>query len=99
KNIGVPVRGRLKSNLGEVIRDAAIGGLGICLHSTWHVCEDLRAGRLKQVLPEYLLPESAIYAVVPQRRMVLPRVRAFVSFLEQQLGKTPPWERHLASRP
>lgn len=94
----VRVQSRLKSNLGEVIRDAALGGLGISLHSTWHVCQDLRAGRLKQVLPDYQLPESAIYAVMPERRMVLPRVRAFVDFLTQHLGKTPPWERCLATK-
>ena len=99
KEVSVRVQSRLKSNLGEVIRDAALGGLGIAVHSTWHVCEDLRAGRLKQVLSDYELPESGIYAVMPQRRLVLPRVRAFVDFLTQQLGDTPPWERYLAAKP
>jgi DNA-binding transcriptional LysR family regulator len=97
--VAIRVQSRLKSNLGEVIRDASLGGLGISLHSTWHVCEDLRAGRLKQVLPDYQLPESAIYAVMPERRMVLPRVRAFVDFLAQQFGEVPPWERYLAAKP
>jgi DNA-binding transcriptional LysR family regulator len=95
----VRLKSRVKSNLGEVIRDAALGGLGIALHSTWHVGEDLRAGRLKLVLPGYQLPESAIYAVMPERRLVMPRVRAFVDFLTQQLGDTPPWERSLAKKP
>lgn len=95
----VRLQGRVRSNLGEVLRDAAIGGLGIAFHSTWHVCEDLRAGRLKIVLPDYQLPESGIYAVMTQRRMVLPRVRAFVEFLSERLGKTPPWERYLAAKP
>jgi len=98
KTIDVRLQGRLRSNLGEVIRDAAIGGLGIALHSTWHVCEDLRAGRLRVVLPDYQLPDSGIYAVTPQRRMVLPRVRAFVEFLSRQFGETPPWERYLAAK-
>jgi DNA-binding transcriptional LysR family regulator len=97
--VDVRVQGRLRSNLGEVLRDAAISGLGISLHSTWHVCEDLRAGRLKIVLPDYRLPESAIYAVMPQRRMILPRVRAFVDFLQRHFGGTPPWERYLAAKP
>lgn len=96
--VAVRVQSRLKSNLGEVIRDASLGGLGISLHSTWHVCEDLRAGRLKQVLPDYHLPESGIYAVMPERRMVLPRVRAFVDLLTQHLGGVPPWERYLAAK-
>jgi DNA-binding transcriptional LysR family regulator len=97
--VAVRVQSRLKSNLGEVIRDAALGGLGISLHSTWHVCEDIRAGRLKHVLPDYQLPESGIYAVMPERRMVLPRVRAFVDLLTQYLGEVPPWERCLAAKP
>ncbi|HLT89928.1 MAG TPA: LysR family transcriptional regulator [Woeseiaceae bacterium] len=89
----VRVRGPLESNMGEVIHDATLAGLGIALFSTWHVCEDLRAGRLRQVLPEYRLPESGIYAVMPQRRLMLPRVRAFIDFVVEKLGDVPPWER------
>jgi DNA-binding transcriptional LysR family regulator len=95
KDVAVRVRGRLESNLGEAIRDAAIAGLGIALHSTWHVCEDLRAGRLELVLQDYSLPESGIYAVMPQRRLVPARARAFADFLALHFGRTPPWDRHL----
>jgi DNA-binding transcriptional LysR family regulator len=77
------VRGRLESNLGEALRDAALAGLGIALHSTWHIDEDLRAGRLVRVLPEYAL-SNAIHAVMPQRRLVPLRVRAFVDFLAER---------------
>ena len=93
--ISVKVQGRLESNFGEVIRDAALAGLGIALHSTWHVCDDIAAGRLVVVLPDYPPRESAIHAVMPQRRLVLPRVRAFVDFLSEKLGPTPPWDRHV----
>jgi hypothetical protein len=33
---------------------------------------------------------------MPQRRLVPPRVRAFVEFLAQRLGGVPPWEREHA---
>ncbi len=89
----VRVRGRLESNMGEAIRDAALAGLGISLHSAWHVCDDLRTGKLKIVLPEYSLPESAIYAVMPPRRLMLPRVRVFIDFLVEHFTPVPPWER------
>ncbi len=92
----VHVQGRLESNFGEVIRDAAVAGLGIALHSTWHVCEDLHAGRLQVVLPDHAIADSGIYAVMPQRRMVPPRVRAFTDFLAGKFGENPPWERALA---
>ena len=92
--VAVRVAGRIESNQGELLRDAAVAGLGIALHSTWHVCEDLRAGRLQVVLPDHPLPETGIHAVMPQRRLVPPRVRAFVDFLGDRLGDVPPWERH-----
>jgi len=83
----VRVRGRLHSNFGEVIRDAALAGQGIALLSTWHVHDELRTGRLRVVLPKYSLPESGIYAVMPQRRLVPPRVREFVEYLAKELAK------------
>lgn len=90
----VRVHGRLESNMGAAIRDAVLAGLGISLHSAWHVCDDLRAGRLRVVLPEYSLPESAIYAVMPPRRLMLPRVRVFIEFLVEHFSPIPPWERN-----
>ena len=93
REVAVRVEGRFESNYGEVLRDAAVAGLGIALHSTWHVCEDLRSGRLRQVLPHYRLADSGIYAVMPQRRLVPLRVRAFADFLAEKFADVPPWER------
>lgn len=93
REVAVRVGGRLESNQGELLRDAAVAGLGIALHSTWHVNGDLRAGRLQVVLPDYPLADTGIHAVMPQRRLVPPRVRAFVDFLALRLGGIPPWER------
>jgi DNA-binding transcriptional LysR family regulator len=90
----VRVQGRFETTLGELVRDAVLAGQGIGLHSLWHVHEELVAGRLEAVLTDYALPESGIWAVMPQRRLVPPRVRAFVDFLVEKLGDPPPWERH-----
>ena len=98
REIAVRVGGRFECNLGEALRDAALGGLGIALHSTWHVGDDLRSGRLRQVLPAYPIAESGIYAVMPQRRLVPLRVRAFVDFLCERFAD-PPWESDGARHP
>lgn len=95
REIAVRVRGRFESNLGELLRDAVLAGLGIALHSTWHVCDDLRAGRLRVVLPDWPIADTGIYAVMPQRRLVPPRVRAFTDFLAGRFGEDPPWEHDL----
>lgn len=93
REVAVRVHGRIESNQGDLLRDAAVAGLGIARHSTWHVSEDLRAGRLQVVLPDYRFTDTGIHAVMPQRRLVPPRVRAFVDFLAERFGGTPPWER------
>lgn len=89
----VRVRGRFESDLGEFIRDAALAGEGIATFSLWHIADDLRAGRLKLLLPDHRLPTTAISAVTPHRLTMLPRVRAFIDFLVEHFGHVPPWER------
>jgi len=98
REVAVRVGGRFESNFGEVLRDAAVAGLGIALHSTWHVHEDLRTGRLVQVLPRWRIAASGIYAVMPQRRLAPLRVHAFVEFLIERFGAHPPWLRTPAAR-
>jgi DNA-binding transcriptional LysR family regulator len=92
--VAVRINGRIESNQGELLRDATVAGLGISMHSTWHVCEDLRAGRLQIVLPNYPIADTGIYAVTPQRRLVPPRVRAFIDFLARHFGERPPWNNY-----
>ncbi|RMX00081.1 LysR family transcriptional regulator [Allofranklinella schreckenbergeri] len=82
----VRVHGRLASNYGDALRQAAIAGLGIAIHSLWHIHQDLRAGRLERVLPDCRLPDSGIYAVMPTRSHTPPRVRAFVDYLAEALA-------------
>lgn len=94
-DIRVRVQGRCESNYGELLRDAAVAGLGIAMHSTWHVADDLRGGRLRIVLPRHRPHDTAIHAVMPQRRMVPPRVRAFVDFLAAEFGDEAAWDRDL----
>lgn len=87
------VRGRFESTQGEPLLDAALAGLGVSLHSLWHVHEQIRSGALQILLPDYPVPMTYIHAVMPQRRLVPPRVRAFINFVTERLGDPPPWER------
>lgn len=87
------VQGRFESTQGELIRDAAVAGMGVSLHSLWHIHEQIRHGVLQVLLPDYPVPMTGIHAVMPQRRLVPPRVRAFVDFMAARFGEHPPWER------
>ncbi|MDT3249826.1 LysR family transcriptional regulator [Serratia sp. root2] len=86
-------RGNYQVNNSEALREALIAGLGICQMPTFIVGDDLAQGRLVEVLPDYKLPEHAIYAVYPERKHVPAKVMAFVDFLLAQLGgERPYWD-------
>ncbi|MEP6135868.1 MAG: LysR family transcriptional regulator, partial [Marinobacter sp.] len=44
--------------------------------------EDLDAGRLVELLPDYRSDELGVYAVYPTRKFVTPKVRALVDYLQ-----------------
>ncbi|MEM9493415.1 MAG: substrate binding domain-containing protein, partial [Myxococcota bacterium] len=61
---------------GYLARQWAISGMGIAFKSLFDVIDDLEAGRLVQVMPDYVAGPMAIHAVFPSRRFLPARVRA-----------------------
>jgi DNA-binding transcriptional LysR family regulator len=92
----VPVTGTLRADDSEPLRDAAVAGLGVVLLPTWLVGEDIKAGRLRHVLPEWssmiATKPSGIFGLFPPHRMVPPKVRAFLDFAQKRFGKPPYWD-------
>jgi DNA-binding transcriptional LysR family regulator len=96
--IEVPVQGRLRANDVESLREAALSGIGIALLPTWLAGSDVREQQLVEVLSdhEWLIapgPERAIWAVYPPKKVVSPKVRAFIDFLSECFGQPPYWEK------
>lgn len=83
--VSVSVHASIRSNLGEVLRQAALQGQGISIHPTYMIRDDLDAGRLVRLMPEYSPAEMSIYAIYAARRFRPPRVLAFVEFLRKWL--------------
>lgn len=92
--VTVPVDGPLVSNNGDILRAAALNGLGIVITPKFIVAEDLRAGRLVSLLEEHV-PQggSGIWAIYPANRHLSAKVRAFVDFAVEWFGDVAPWER------
>ncbi|MBD1869313.1 LysR family transcriptional regulator [Leptolyngbya sp. FACHB-541] len=80
------VKGTLCSNNGEVLRDAAVRGLGITLLPRFIVEPELQQGKLQVVLPDYHPTELSIYVIYPVNRHLSTKVRLLVDFLQQQFG-------------
>ena len=86
----------LFTNSSEVVRETVIGGIGIALRSTWDVSEELKQGKLKRVLAGYMgSSRVCIWAIYPSRRLVPPKVRAFIDHLANLWGPSPYWDRDL----
>lgn len=91
----VRVGSGLRGNNGDAMREAAVSGLGIALLPTFIAADDLRAERLRALLPQYRSPELTIYAVYPERRHPPAKVRAFVDSLVSELAGEPYWGKGL----
>jgi DNA-binding transcriptional LysR family regulator len=77
----VPVRPRMRSANAEARRMAAIEGLGVCRVVKTFCDEAVRRRRLVQLLPAYACTPLRIYALLPGRRLMPPKVRMFLDLL------------------
>ena len=88
----VRVSGPLVSDNVDVLRQAAIDGLGVAYLGLSLVAPDLQAGRLRQVLNGHAVQDSLIVALVPHVDFVPQRAAVFIAFLRERFGNTAPWE-------
>lgn len=84
------VRSTLLTNHGEVLHDWALLGHGVALKAHWDIEDDLRTGRLVELLAPFTASEINLYVIYPTRTHLPPRVRVFIDFmlasLEQKAG-------------
>jgi DNA-binding transcriptional LysR family regulator len=80
----IPHAPRLVTDDMAVLREAAMAGVGVVQMPTVMVWDDLDAGRLVDVLPDWAPKSGIVHVVFPSRRGLLPSVRALVDFLADQ---------------
>ncbi|HEX7913870.1 MAG TPA: LysR family transcriptional regulator [Paraburkholderia sp.] len=93
KTHAVEVNCHMRTNNGDTARAAALAGQGVIWQPTFMIGDDLRAGRLVRVLPEFRLPDIDVLALYPSRRHVSAKVRAAIDFLVDAFAGVPPWDR------
>jgi DNA-binding transcriptional LysR family regulator len=57
---------------------------------SWQVAQHLADGRLKVVLEAYQRPPTPLSILALRTRLLLPKVRAFVNFLQQHWTRPRP---------
>jgi DNA-binding transcriptional LysR family regulator len=77
----VRVNGDTVINSGDVLREAAVAGLGIVQGTWWLLRKDLERGSLSSILTNYALQGTPIALFYPANKHLPQKTRAFLDFL------------------
>lgn len=84
--VSVRTRPCLTTNSGDTCRTAALAHQGVILQPSFLVNEDIEAGALIELMPDYKTVELGIFAVYPSRKHVPAKVRALIDFLGERFA-------------
>ena len=60
----------------------------------WNIYSDLEAGTLVRVLKDYHVDDqAAIWLVYPKSNVLTAKVRVFIDYLIEKIGRPPLWEK------
>ena len=84
--VSVLARAPLCSNNGDVLLHATLAGLGLTVLPAFMLGDDVAAGRLQRVLPQWqVTPDIGVFALYASSARSSPAVRAFVGMVEAGL--------------
>lgn len=75
--------GNLVVNSGLALREAVLSGLGVAQCNSILIAPELRSGQLVSILEGTPVASESLYAVYPQNRHQVPRLQAFLLFLQE----------------
>jgi DNA-binding transcriptional LysR family regulator len=76
----VSLPARVTVNNSDTMAELARLGLGLIQVPRYRLVEDLKAGRLVEVMPDHPPPPTALSALYPQNRHLAPRLRVFLDW-------------------
>jgi DNA-binding transcriptional LysR family regulator len=83
----IEVKGLLESNDGQILRAAALDGMGILVQPSYIVYDDVVAGRLVPMLDDWDLPRLTVNLAYPSRKHLSAKVRTFIDFMAAHFEK------------
>jgi len=79
----IAITPRVSTDSLYVARNTALTGLGVAVVSSWTVKEDIQAGRLVHILPEWQPAALPVHLVYPWSRYYPARLRRFLEMMRQ----------------
>lgn len=98
--IKISAPGNLQVNNSEALMQAVLDGCGIARIPTFTASRHILSGELIRVLPGHQFPKQTLYAVFAERKFLPSKVRVFIEFLQDEIGRDQPyWDSGLFSSP
>jgi len=73
-----PIKPRLSTDSLYAMKNAAVEGVGACIASKWVVADELAAGKLVHLAPDWAAPALPIYLVYPHARFYPAKLSRFL---------------------
>ncbi|MDE8344763.1 MAG: LysR family transcriptional regulator [Acidocella sp.] len=96
--VSVAVKGRLRSDSGDAIREAVLNGYGIAALPAWYFLDEIEHGRVQLLLREWEIPPTPVHLIYPSRRNLSPRIRVVMDFLLAEFADHPVLAGHEKTR-
>ena len=90
----VRVRSRFQVNDARVLQAAALDGQGIILQANLILADDLAAGRLVRVLPDYETPTRPLHILFAATRPPTQTLRSFIDHVLDRFGRPGSGKNH-----
>lgn len=85
EQLRLPLQPRISTDSLFAMRNAALMGLGVCVASAWAVAEDVKAGRLLHLLPDWHAAPLPMYLLYPYAQFYPAKLRRFSEVLRADL--------------
>lgn len=87
EDFAVNLKPRLVSEDVRTLQKAAIDAHGVLALPPYVCEEDVRAGRMRRVLPDWSLGSATMTSLIPHRQGMLPSVQVFLDHLVEEVPK------------
>ncbi len=82
----VNVQGKIKTNSADAVRTLLLQGVGVSVLSHFIIADDIREGRLVELLPTYELGSAGIYLVYQAKEFKQLKLQLFIDFITQKVN-------------
>lgn len=81
----IPIAASITTSHWGPMRKLILAGVGIGVIQSPGCADDLRAGRLVRLLPDYEVPKFELTGLIPASRPISPKIRTTIDFMKQCL--------------